>query len=55
MRDYKVWFNDAEAMKNRSIKVKAMGIVPAIEEAQRIAMRRFGLKFNETFYTCNFQ
>ena len=43
MKDYKVAFNDGEEMKNHYIKVKAMGIVPAIEEAQKKALDKFGL------------
>jgi hypothetical protein len=33
MRTYKVWFNDPDQMKNHSVKVNAMGIIPAIENA----------------------
>lgn len=45
MRTWKVWFNDAETMKNHSVKVKATGIVPAIDEAQRKAMDKYGLEY----------
>jgi len=44
MKDYKVWFNDPDTMKNHSVKVKAMGIIPAIEEAQRAMMKK-GMAF----------
>ena len=45
MRTWKVWFNDPEEMKNHSVKVKATGIVPAIEEAQKKMMDKVGLQF----------
>lgn len=44
MRQYKVWFNDPETGKNHSVKVKAMGIIPAIDEAQKAMMEK-GLAF----------
>lgn len=44
MRDYKVWFNDPEEMKNHSVKVKAMGIIAAIDEAKRVMLNSEGLK-----------
>lgn len=45
MRTWKVWFNDSEEMKNHSVKVKATGIVPAIDEAQKAMGKKFGLKY----------
>ena len=45
MRTWKVWWNDSQTGKNHSVKVKATGIVPAIEEAQKKMMDKVGLQF----------
>ena len=42
MKDYRVSFNDAEKAKNHHVKVKASGIVPAIEKAQQKAFEKYG-------------
>lgn len=44
MKDYKVWFNDAETMKNHSIKVKANGLIEAINESKEKMYDKYGIK-----------
>lgn len=44
MKDYKVWFNDAETMENHSIKVKANGLIEAIENARKEMYNKHGSK-----------
>lgn len=44
MKDYKVYFNDAETMKNHSVKVKAYGLIEAIEKAKKEMFEKHGLK-----------
>ena len=42
MREYRVWFNDADEMKNHSIKVQAHGLIEAINLAKEKMFSKYG-------------